>query len=731
MNHIIHVFMLVVTLLWLPMNLEAKDPTKLRGSSIYDALKEYASKLNPFTPSYEENNQETEEEQAYRESYDAMADFYYSEDQEANPSSGPSAGPSPEPWYDNPDYWEEEWPSMPPMPSFDPDFVPSPDPTPIPYVDPYDAPSDGSLPTPSPGFNISSYYTSIDPSTLPTTPTLNDDTTVSGNAHQCSISSDQVVYCWGSNNLGQLGNGTTTNSATPVPILTISNIVGLTAGYNHTCALNSTGNVYCWGDNTYGQLGISSFTGQTSPTLIVGLNNIQSLAYIDNAWHTCAIDTSGDVYCWGYNGSGQLGDGTSLTRNTPVMIEGLTSITNVTIGSVQGNINSGYTCSLSSSNSAYCFGDYTSFLAPDPAGVSKATTPTLIDGLDPVIDFAAGYSHSCGLIGADGSVNCWGANGYGQIGDGTVIRRVNPTAATGVSSTVHLDNGRDHSCALGSDGTLYCWGGNGSGQLGAGNALRQTGIISVTGVPTTISSFSLGFEYTCAITTDNNPYCWGYNGYGQLGDGTTINRLSPVAVQGLPASSANFLIARYTHSCSIMNNGDLYCWGNNEYGQLGDGTTVNKLSATYINGVSNAIDVTTGYFHTCALTSDGTLYCWGLNNFGQFGDGTTNPSLTPVEIGNYPTAASLGSGGYHTCMVFNDGSISCWGRNLDGELGDGTTNNAYSPISISGISEVAALDGGGTHTCAITTSGGMYCWGNNNKEQLSMGGQIIDFSLTY
>jgi alpha-tubulin suppressor-like RCC1 family protein/pimeloyl-ACP methyl ester carboxylesterase len=340
-----------------------------------------------------------------------------------------------------------------------------------------------------------------------------------GNGYTCAISNN-ALYCWGRNSSGRLGDGTTTDKATPTLVSGVSGVQSVSAGSGHTCALVTGGQLYCWGDNYFGQLGDGTTTNKATPTLVSGVSGVQSVSA--GFGHTCALVTGGQLYCWGENWYGQLGDGTSGIGN-------------------------------------------------------YKATPTLVSGVSGVQSVSAGDEHTCALV-TGGQLYCWGDNGFGQLGDGTTTYKATPTLVSGVSG---------------------------------------------------VQSVSAGFGHTCALVTGGQLYCWGWNNHGQLGDGSTTHRSTPTLVSGV--SGVQSVSAGDEHTCALVTGGQLYCWGENFYGQLGDGTTT-KATPTLVSGVSGVQSVSAGNYHTCALVTGGQLYCWGYNSSGQLGDGTTTYKATPTLV---------------------------------------------------------------------------------------------------
>jgi len=360
----------------------------------------------------------------------------------------------------------------------------------------------------------------------------------------------------------------------------------LDAGNYHNCAI-TTGGVYCWGASWNGQTGVpqSNFGRDSVPGLVTGPGGVLFTTVSSGSDHTCGLTAGGQAYCWGYNGNGQLGDGT------------------------QGE------------------GGYI------PVAVSGGLTFTAI---------AAGRSsHTCGIAG--GLAYCWGRNSDGQLGDNSTTQSNTPVAVAGGLSFNAISTGSSHTCGIvvGTN-AAYCWGRNSDGQLG----VDTTGIAAadvlvptaVSGGPAAFASIDLGSSFTCGRSTSGGAgYCWGYNGNGQLGIDTSgyippaKDQFSPVIVTG--GHSFNQVSAGPNHSCGVTSAGTNLCWGNNGDGQLGNGTTTRSFVPVVVSGALTLRSIGMGYYHTCGVTTNDEVYCWGGNWDGQFGLGSSQPrtSLVPVK----------------------------------------------------------------------------------------------------
>jgi alpha-tubulin suppressor-like RCC1 family protein len=325
---------------------------------------------------------------------------------------------------------------------------------------------------------------------------------------------------------------------------------------------------------------------------------------------------------------------------------------------------------------------------------------------------------ACGLTIA-GEVYCWGANYNGQLGDDTTIDRHQPTIVNGSHSWASVTAGRYHTCGLTEAGEGYCWGANNFGQLGNGRpGIQHTSPALISGGHTW-ASVTAGYDHTCGMTTAGKAYCWGYNGYGALGDGGLISQSTPTVVKGGHAWES--IDVGGSHSCGVTTAGEVYCWGSNNFGQLGNGRSDTSTAPVLVSGGYMWTSITGGYYHACGLTTAGEAYCWGYNTSGQLGDGTTTTRRQPILVGGEHTWLSLSGGYYHSCGVTTAEEVYCWGRNKYGGLGDGTFTSRSTPNPVSGGYNWTLVDAAGSSSCGAAKSGGLYCWGRNDYGGLGDG----------
>jgi alpha-tubulin suppressor-like RCC1 family protein len=282
-----------------------------------------------------------------------------------------------------------------------------------------------------------------------------------------------------------------------------------------------------------------------------------------------------------------------------------------------------------------------------------------------------------------------------------------------------VSTGTSHSCEVTKAGGVRCWGLNTHGELGDGTTKSSSVPVDVVGLGSGIKSVSAGLGYTCTVTSAGRVRCWGSNGHGELGDGTTRSSAVPVDVVGL-RSGALAVSAGWSHTCAVTSTGAAKCWGHNAFGELGNGTTADSAVPVGVVGLSSgAVAVEVGEFHSCAVTSSGATQCWGYNADGELGNGTTSGSTVPVAVIGLgaKTTRAVSAGRYHSCVVTTAGAVRCWGRGPEGQLGRGTTGDSAVPVGVVGLgSGVVAVSAGRSHTCAVTSAGGVRCWGGRGGE---------------
>jgi alpha-tubulin suppressor-like RCC1 family protein len=525
-----------------------------------------------------------------------------------------------------------------------------------------------------------------------------------GYEHVCVLTESGGVRCWGWNYIGQLGDGTRTESETPVQVKGLeSGVVAIDTEADTTCALTDAGAVFCWGA---GPLGDGTRSYSPEPVLVGGLDEAVTALAV-SAENSCVHTATGKILCWGNNHFGQVGGGDPTDELSPVALTELA-------GTVQEVVaGGGYTCARMIDHTVACWGG-NGFGQLGNGALLHSPQP--VYGLDEEITAVqSDFLHTCALSVAK-AIYCWGMNDHSQLGDGTEINRARPVRVRGANLRfTAIAVGRFHTCALSEEQAFFCWGKNDRGQLGLGDLVGVPYPIRVWPPPTNppFVQIAAGSTHTCAVADTGELYCWGGNRYGQVGDDTTVDRLSPTKVANL-TEAITTVAAGGAHTCALSATGKLYCWGNNLYGQLGDGTTISRTVPIQVSLPGTVQAVATADSHMCALLTDGAVYCWGNNMDGQLGDGSDEDRVTPTAVqGITEKVTFIGIGTNHSCAGLMSGRLLCWGDNVRGQLGDGTELPRTTPTTVPYASGTfAAMSGGIDHSCALTTDGGVHCWGD-------------------
>lgn len=361
-----------------------------------------------------------------------------------------------------------------------------------------------------------------------TAPVVDVIQVVGGVSHTCALTTDRGVMCWGSSAYGALGDNGVVQHHTSLPVAVVGlendEVVALTAGNNFTCALTATGAVKCWGGNNNGQLGDGTEIRRDTAVEVVGLGGpVQAIAA--GYQHACAITAGDGMKCWGRNEDGELGNNSTVNSSTPVHVFGLAS------GVVAIDAGHSFTCAVTDTGTAKCWGD--DMYQQLGSDVGDSHVPADVTNLSSgVAEVTTGGYHACALMAADGSVMCWGSNAYGTLGAGTTNYRSDvPLAVAYLYDVVEVAATTQHSCALTATGQVGCWGDNNRGQLGVGSAGGFSSTpMAVYNLGESVVDLAAGQAHTCAVGISGLVRCWGYNYYGQLGDGTTEERYHPTVV---------------------------------------------------------------------------------------------------------------------------------------------------------------------------------------------------------
>ena len=546
--------------------------------------------------------------------------------------------------------------------------------------------------------------------------------------HICGQTRQNEIQCWGKNSHGQLGDGQTKDLAKPSSkVQGLGNVSLIVAGSEHTCALMDDASVKCWGRGTEGQLGNGQSRDSLSPVTVPG---IRAKSIAAGEFHTCAVLQAGNVKCWGAMNDGQLGNGQTSridfpkeARNQPVDVIGVSGAVSVTSGA-------SFSCALLTTGRVKCWGRNNALQLGTQTPEVKTGTAVEAN-ISAVRALSSGSYFSCAVV-QTGQMVCWGNGGSGELGNGGTAS-MGPNLVAPVSS---ITNPREFitagysSCAIstppaapqvrGNGEVVQCWGSNSFGQLG--NGTRQTNVwgygsktpveVLDAGAP---SKLAAGATFVCAlygssiIANDafaNTVQCWGSNMNGQLGTGKFANAYSPVEMEGLDSSGT--MSIGWSHACSLSG-GEIRCWGSGETMFPPDRSTKDRIlpDAWAFPGASS---LSIGFNHSCVLLTNGTVKCWGKNNVGQIGNPSASDPNTPTAVSGLTDIRQISCGMDHCCSRSATGQIKCWGDGRYGATGNGNQNTATvpSPVPVTGATDVHS---GSTSSCAVTAGGGVQCWG--------------------
>lgn len=522
-----------------------------------------------------------------------------------------------------------------------------------------------------------------------------------GPYHVCVVTTAGAAFCWGENRDGQLGTGDYNSRSIPTQVVGLtSGVKSISAGLFFTCAVMTNGDAKCWGRG--GLLGAGVYEDQLTPVNVVGLAGITSKISVGES-HSCALKTNNQVVCWGSNSNGQIGVGPQVNvADLPMQVGDLPEgILDISTGRTDS-------CAITAENLLMCWGGFM-FWFDEFEYVHW--TPEYVEGVSQKVkQMVSREDHQCALLSV-GTMKCWGSDWYGELGGGEFTSRPTgnfvkglPGEITSVATSYHF------TCALNDGGGVYCWGYNSGGGLGVGHNHPVFSPAPVQGLSSGVQAISAGFSNSCALLTTGGVKCWGGGGI-----------FYPIDITGL-SSGVTSITSGESHHCVIMTGGIVKCWGNNLYGQLGNGTNTYSSIPVFVVGLSTDVkSIIAGRYHTCAILNDGSVNCWGSNTHGELGTGSTSDfESVPQSVTGLPEpVTSLALGNSYTCAITRSGEAYCWGYNYSGQIGDGTKEDRLIPTQVNGLpTAVISIAASSDTTCAVTVEGKTYCWGDNQYGQL-------------
>ncbi len=549
-----------------------------------------------------------------------------------------------------------------------------------------------------------------------------------GGAHTCAIDDAGRAYCWGRGDSGQLGNGNQVTHRRPVAVDRSRQLKGvrlrqISAGHNFTCGIDRAGATYCWGEGRAGQLGDDSGRASAVPVRVAQDARAFAIGSLDaGRTASCAATASGRAFCWG---KGSLGSGVNQSdRTQPVDVSAVPKGLGFTDLAVTTGDTGQRGCAIGDNGRAYCWGsDQLGRLGQTvkPLEVYSSGTSDIPAGAV-LSSLTASGTHRC-VLDSDGKAYCWGSNYGGELGIGpsadVVTARpaavVSDGALAGVTLT-RISAGAYNTCALDASGKAYCWGGSGD-RVGDGTTNvdvrhREPVAVDTSGVLAgkMLTQISVGYAQSCAIASNGKAYCWGWGSSGVLGNGSTADAPSPVAVDTSGVLAGKTLTGLATgpfHTCALDSDGKAYCWGDGIGGALGNGSTADSsvpvaVEASGVLSGKTLVAITANERYTCALDTAGKAYCWGERALG----GNATSSSTPVAVDDSGVLSGrvltqISAGYSHACARDTQGRAYCWGVGTSGQLGDGLSTTSATPVAVDAggalnglfVTEIAAGDG--------------------------------------
>ncbi|QJE94557.1 RCC1 domain-containing protein [Luteolibacter luteus] len=532
-----------------------------------------------------------------------------------------------------------------------------------------------------------------------------------GNFGSFLLHDDGSVRAWGNNSGGQLGIGSLQHSPFPVGIAAIADdAIWIAAGDNHALAVKSDGSVVAWGGNTYGVLGDGTQTNRSVPVTVGGgLSGI--VAASAGKSHSLALDGQGRVFAWGYNSTGQLGDGSTSTRLLPVRAGSLSGMTELSAGG-------SHSLALDGNGEVWAWGSNQYGQLGNGSGPASKV-PVKINTLHDIIEICTAGDHSLALQ-SDGTAWAWGRNPSGALGTGNRTNSALPIALP-LDGIVRIAAGWNRSMALDDEGVIWSWGARNFGVYGAGSYTESLAPVAESTAGETVDELSAGLQHSLALATGGDVLAWGDDAFGQLGSGLRRSRNLAEQVSGI--GNIIDLDAGENFGVAVRSDGSVLAWGANTKGTLGEGFAGgDDFYPALVDGIGGVKSCSAGIGHALVAKSDGTAWTWGSNASGQLGDGSLSGRASPVQVSGLTAVKSVAGGLGFSLALLEDGTVRAWGDNSLGQLGDGSGDSSPLPVTVSGLNDVKEIHAGSDHALALKNDGTVWAWGDDSLGQLGTGG---------
>jgi len=529
-------------------------------------------------------------------------------------------------------------------------------------------------------------------------------------SNSMALEEDGSVWSWGAGESGQLGTGNYDDCYCAEQVVAVYDIEKIVVGGSFAMALCDDGTVWSWGSNTCGKLGSGSeYDEEPYPVKITTLNSIADISAGYD--HAAAVKYSGEVWTWGCNDNGELGNGSYFEESRPIQVNGIYDVEMVICANELSFVKT-------ENGDLFGWGTNESIISGlfDGKPYIRVNPESTVLSND-FVEVASGSTFSIGLK-SDGTVWAWGINNFGQLGNGTNIDSSQPVQVMNLANVVDVDAGNLHALALRSDGTVWAWGNNDYGQLGDGSFDEQRSPVQVEALSDVVQ-VEAGESHSLALISDGTVYAWGRNNHGQLGDGSKTD--SEVPIQTDTLTSISYISAGTYHNLAVKSNGRVYAWGENGYGQLGNGSTADKSSPVSVTLLTSVSKVAAGYAHSLALKTDGSVYAWGDNSLGQGGFGSTTKKYLALKLSELSDISQIAVGEYHSMALTSDGLVYVWGTNEWGQLGDSTSVKKTVPTLNAALNQIEYIYSGYNSNFAKNNSDEWISWGYDLHSQLGFG----------